>query len=388
MTTRRRTAAALAAATAVTAVTVAVTLGTTTHHAPAAAASPAATGHRVILADAKERLPSGTARDWVSYGDHTVVAKVTAETADTPSAEEQASGEGYVSRTVTVSVQQTLWDRSGAPALPTTLTLTVDGWAFTGSVRTPLSTEGSRLEVGHTYLLTLARFASGEWAPIGGGARLPYDNNTVGNGEYEGTAVTPDSLMKIAASGANSTAADPGSGADASADTAPATVLDKVVGQGGTSVSALLTGTAPDPVAQQNFALDPVARLAAVVGTTAPQDTYCSLAAPFDRSAGSVLTRLEIGSLLQDLAGKATGSAVGYATTLAAYDNGDTTVTAVQAAAAQASLTADLNSVCGLNVSLDPTPAPSASPSPSASASPSASPSPTGGGNTPPHTTG
>ncbi|WP_285735558.1 hypothetical protein [Kitasatospora phosalacinea] len=384
MTTRRRIAAALAVTAAATAV--AVTLGTGTHHTPAASAAPAA-GHRVILADAKERLPSDTARDWVSYGDHTVVAKVTAETADTPSAEEQASGEGYVSRTVTLAVQQTLWDRSGAPALPTTLTLVVDGWAFTGSTRTPLSTEGSRLEVGHTYLLTLARFASGEWAPIGGGARLPYDNNTVGNGEYEGTAVTPDSLMKIAAAGpGNSTAADPGSGADASADTAPATVLDKVVGQGGTSVAALLTGTAPDPVAQQNFALDPVARRAAVVGTTAPQDTYCSLAAPLDRTAGSVLTRAELGSLLQELAGKATGSAVGYATTLAAYDNGDTTVTAVQAAAAQASLTADLNNACGLNVSLDPTP--TSSPSPSASASPSASPSPTGGGNTPPHTTG
>ncbi|WP_051732735.1 hypothetical protein [Kitasatospora phosalacinea] len=384
MTTRRRIAAALAVTAAATAV--AVTLGTGTHHAPATPAAPAPTGHRVILADAKERLPSDTAQDWVSYGDHTVVAKVTAETADTPSAEEQASGEGYVSRTVTLAVQQTLWDRSGAPALPAGLTLTVDGWAFTGSTRTPLSTEGSRLEVGHTYLLTLARFASGEWAPIGGGARLPYDNSTVGNGEYEGTAVTPDSLMKIAASGPNSTNADPGSGADASADTAPATVLDKVVGQGGTSVAALLTGTAPDPVAQQNFALDPVARRAAVVGTTAPQDTYCSLAAPLDRSAGSVLTRAELGSLLQELAGKATGSAAGYATTLAAYDNGDTTVTAVQAAAAQAALTADLNSTCGLTVSLDPSPAPS--PSPSASASPSPSPSPTGGGNTPPHTTG
>ncbi|RKE23542.1 hypothetical protein [Streptomyces sp. TLI_171] len=381
MTTRRRLAAALAVTAAATAV--AVTLGTGAHHSPA---GPAAPGHRVILADAKERLPSGTAQDWVSYGDDTVVAKVTAETADTPSAEEQASGEGYVSRTVTLTVQQNLWDRSGAPALPATLTLTVDGWAFTGSTRTPLSTEGSRLEIGHTYLLTLARFASGEWAPIGGGARLPYDNNTVGNGEYEGTAVTPDSLKRIAAAGANSTNADPGSGADASADTAPATVLDKVVGQGGTSVAALLTGTAPDPVAQQNFALDPVARRAAVVGTTAPQDTYCSLAAPLDQSAGSVLTRPELGSLLQELAGKATGNAVGYATTLAAYDNGDTTVTATQAAAAQASLAADLNTACGLTVSLDPSPGPS--PSPTSSPSPSPSPSPTGGGNTPPHTTG
>lgn len=263
----------------------------------------------------------------------------------------------------------------------------MDGWAFAGSVRTPISTEGSRLEVGHTYLLTLARFADGDWAPIGGGARLPYDNNTVGNGEYEGTLVTPDSLKQIAASGTNSTDAD--SGADASADTAPATVFDNVAGQSGPSVVTLLTRTSPDPLAQQNFALDPVARRAAVVGTTAPQDTYCSLAAPLDQSAGSVLTTAELGSLLQEVAAKATGSAASYATTLAAYDNGDTTITAAQATAAKNYLTTDLRTACGLTVSLDP--APVASPSPSASATttaPSSSPSPTGGGNTPPHTTG
>ncbi len=385
MTTRRRIAAALAVTAAITAA--AVTLGAGPGAHTSSVASSAASGHRVILADAKERLPSDTPQDWVSYGDHTVIAKVTSETADTPSAEEQASGEGYVSRTVTVTVQQTLWNRSGAPTLPASLTLTVDGWAFTGSVRTPISTEGSRLEVGHTYLLTLARFAGGGWAPIGGGARLPYDNNTVGNGEYEGTLVTPDSLKQIAASGLNSTAAD--SGADASADTAQATVFDNVAGQGDASVVTLLTQTSPDPLAQQNFALDPVARRAAVVGTVAPQDTYCSLAAPLDQAAGNVFTSIELGSLLEEIAARATGSAASYATTLAAYDNGDTTVTAAQATAAKSYLTTDLRTACGLTASLDPAPTASPSPSTSATTTPSSpSPSPTGGGNTPPHTTG
>ncbi|MEU9133066.1 hypothetical protein AB0D08_34040 [Kitasatospora sp. NPDC048540] len=365
MTARRFGLLALAAATLTTAAVTAVA-------GPGSA--PADQRPRVILAHGKERLPSTTAQDWVSYGDRTVIATVTSETQLAASDEEIEAGEGYLSRTVTLNVQQQLWARSGAPALPAGLTITADGWAFKGTQKTPIAeTEGSRLEVGHTYLLTLDRLAGGAWTTLGGGARVPYDNNVVGNGEYEGSLVTPSSFAR----------STPASGPDAGPDsdsTAPASVVENTAGQAGSSVATLLAQTAPDPVAQQNFALDPIARRAAVVGATVPQDTYCSLAAPLDRSAGSNLTAAELGSLLEEVAGKATGSAAGSAEKLAAYYNGDTTVTLWQATAAKAMLSADLNNTCRLTVSLDPTPTTPTSPSPTPSSSAS--------GNTGDHTTG
>ncbi|MFI5795439.1 hypothetical protein [Streptomyces sp. NPDC051677] len=157
----------------------------------------AGAGGNVVLGESeKEAVPSFTATDWVSHGDQVAVVRVTAERelrdasrADTG----DDSGEDYLARTVDLRVGQRLWARSGAPALPVTVSVTADGWQLKdGAKREVGSRASSRLEVGHDYVVAFGHFSDGAWAPLGSGAVLPCDGGRIGDGEFQGETVTVD----------------------------------------------------------------------------------------------------------------------------------------------------------------------------------------------------
>lgn len=177
--------------------------GPDTGHDSAAAGATA--GGNVVLGESeKEAVPSFTATDWVSHGDQVAVVRVTAEheRRETSSADSSAdpgedsgdgSGEDYLSRTVDLRVGQRLWTRAGAPALPATVSVTVDGWQLKdGAKREVGSRNSSRLEVGHDYVVAFGHFSDGVWAPLGSGAVLPCDGGRIGEGEFQGETVTAD----------------------------------------------------------------------------------------------------------------------------------------------------------------------------------------------------
>ncbi|MEH0576315.1 MULTISPECIES: hypothetical protein [Streptomyces] len=168
----------------------------------------AAAGGNVVLGESeKEAVPSFTATDWVSHGDQVAVVRVTAEheRPETSSADSSAdsgdgsdgSGDGsdedYLSRTVDLRVEQRLWTRAGAPALPAAVSVTADGWQLKdGAKREVGSRDSSRLEVGHDYVVAFGHFSDGVWAPLGSGAVLPCDGGRIGEGEFQGETVTAD----------------------------------------------------------------------------------------------------------------------------------------------------------------------------------------------------
>ncbi|MEU6106247.1 hypothetical protein [Streptomyces flaveolus] len=136
---------------------------------------------------------SAAAQEWVAYGDHAAVVRVTGESA----AEPDPKDGDYVPRTVTATVTQVIWSRPGAPRLPGEFTLRAHGWYTTlWGGREEVAREGApRLEPGHTYVVGVIGTRSGAEL-IGDDAALPYDDETLGLGELEGRAVVPDAYRR------------------------------------------------------------------------------------------------------------------------------------------------------------------------------------------------
>lgn len=196
---RRRWALVAVAVTAVLGLAAVAGLVALAEHARAGA---------VVRADADDaRVPSDSATDWVTYGDHVAVVQVSHEKrlpipaggegrhAETngkaaPVAD-RGDGEEYVGRSVTLTVRKVLWTRDAAPELPARVSFQADGWVVEdGKLTAAALPDTPRLEKGHTYVLALARFSDG-WAPTGPGGILPYDDRTIGRGEIEGRTVAP-----------------------------------------------------------------------------------------------------------------------------------------------------------------------------------------------------
>ncbi|WP_225631339.1 hypothetical protein [Streptomyces solaniscabiei] len=163
-----------------------------------------ATGSAVALAadDGRRVLPrasydpfrgSAAAQEWVAYGDHAAVVRVTRESATEP---DPKDGD-YVPRTVTATVTQVIWSRPGAPRLPEEFTLRAHGWHTTlWGGREEVAREGApRLEPGHTYVVGVIGTRTGAEL-IGDDAALPYDDETLGLGELEGRAVSPGAYRR------------------------------------------------------------------------------------------------------------------------------------------------------------------------------------------------
>ncbi|MBG0853090.1 hypothetical protein I2W78_14835 [Streptomyces spinoverrucosus] len=250
----------------------------------------------VVLAESKDAVPSTTATDWISYGDHAAVVRVTAEHEGSADSEEVAAGEGYLSRTVDLQVKERVWSRSGAAALPTTLTIVADGWEFKGDTKSRVgSHDASRLEVGHDYLVSLAGFSDGEWSTLGTGGILPYDDSQVGQGEFEGETVTATAYRSTLQARLVTGNEQP--------------LAYRSVGKSAADVKTFLTSATPNATAAQNYNLDAVARARLVAkaaqAAAAAADTFCRVAAPLATDEGSKYTSDELSDIVGDLAGMA-----------------------------------------------------------------------------------
>ncbi|MGW0870335.1 hypothetical protein ACWD3Z_07535 [Streptomyces sp. NPDC002740] len=265
-------------------------------------------GSVVLGTSEKEAVPSFTATDWVSYGDQVAVVRVTAEHELPDPGEEAGTGEDYLARTIDLQIKERVWARSGAPALPSKVSVTADGWQLKDGAKRELgSPDSSRLEVGHDYVVTFARFSDGAWSPLGSGGVLPYDHSRVGEGEFEGETVTVDAYRS-----AWEERLVPG-------DEEP--MAFRAVGKPATGVQGILRSATPDATAARYFGLDPAARYQKVAGASEPADTFCSVAAPLAVSEDSRYTPDELASVLTDLAGLAGRDASAlraYATSLEA----------------------------------------------------------------------
>ena len=125
-------------------------------------------------------------QDWKDLGDAIVAAQVTAERPDGGSASEPAGANGVYGRLIDVQVLQTYWQRGPRFTPPQRFTTKALGYVLHGNQEQPIVARGEpRLEKGHVYLLVIARFGS-TWAGLGNGAEVPFDNGTIGVGEWDG----------------------------------------------------------------------------------------------------------------------------------------------------------------------------------------------------------
>lgn len=154
--------------------------------------------------------PSETLTDWVTYGEYVVVLRPVSIRERRPSPSELENGEGLTTRSATLTVQDVVWSRS--PRIhqqPETLTWTLVGSAFSDGKfkhRTPTFTPGeSSVVMGHTYLAVIAMVPAlcdaesrvdARWDALGTGSILPFDNDTVGEGEFEGANSSVDSIRR------------------------------------------------------------------------------------------------------------------------------------------------------------------------------------------------
>jgi hypothetical protein len=155
----------------------------------------------VAVIDGKPRTASETAEDWATYADHVLVVTVTDEVRGQAGSKNDG---GMVGRTATLKSQKVLWSAPDAPRqAPETVDLQVAGWFLnheTGSQRAWSLADTSRLEPGHTYVLALEWIddpcsedpIDGSWEPLGPGGAIPYEDEVLGAGEFEGRVQTVD----------------------------------------------------------------------------------------------------------------------------------------------------------------------------------------------------
>ncbi|WP_405767016.1 hypothetical protein OHU34_16830 [Streptomyces sp. NBC_00080] len=202
---------------------------------------------------------------------------------------QQRTQEDYLSRTVDLRVEELVWARSDAPALPPTVSVTADGWQLKDGTKKELgSPDSSRFEVGHDYVITFARFSDGAWSPLGSNGVPPYDHGRIGEGEFQGETGTADAYRSTWEERL------------VAGDEQP--MAFRTVGKPATSVQGILRSATPDATAARYFGLDPAARHQKVAGASEPADTFCSVAAPLSVSEDSRHTPDELASVLTDLA--------------------------------------------------------------------------------------
>ncbi|WP_231627071.1 hypothetical protein [Streptomyces apocyni] len=195
----------------------------------------------VMIAHGKDRRPSQTAEEWVTYADHVVAVTAVAERVTPPAPIEIERGEGLTGREVTLRIDEVLWSRDGAskPA-PTHWKRASMGWQFKGGENyRKMAMEGQpRVEKGHRYLMAIdweeARCSPGDepepaqWHSLGEGAVVPYDNGTIGEGEMEGRIQSAEQARQALA-----------------ADEPGMSLEDKLAGQNGKALVKALNAATP-----------------------------------------------------------------------------------------------------------------------------------------------
>jgi len=210
-----------------------------------------AASQEVLLGQGSDHLPSVSATDWVTYADHVIVVEAVAEQAIPPSAGELERGEGIIGRVVSLTVEDVLWSREGATqAAPATWEYSGLGWAFadgdtTSTVEMALL-DLPRVEVGHQYVMAIrweaaicdedGEYTRAQWRGLGEGSEIPYDDNTLGNGESEGT-------VQDAAAFAAEAEDEPEQG-----------IEELLAGQSADALVSALASAVPDTAAQSEMA--------------------------------------------------------------------------------------------------------------------------------------
>lgn len=208
MRTRTRIATFAAGAAIVTTGVVAVALSGSGHPVPEPDTEP-----DIMVVHGADHLPSTTASDWATYADHVVVVEAVAEQTLAPAQVEIDRGEGLIGRTVTLEVAEVLWSSESAPQPPP------KAWEYSaagsmfknGDVDDTTAVavaERPRVEVGHSYVMAIrwepAQCSEGDpmkpagWRGLGEGSEIPYDGDTLGNGEFEGRVQTAGTFAAAA----------------------------------------------------------------------------------------------------------------------------------------------------------------------------------------------
>ncbi|MEU3612137.1 hypothetical protein ABZ725_07425 [Streptomyces sp. NPDC006872] len=146
---------------------------------------------------ANDATPSLTAEDWVANADHAVVATPTREQ-DTDRRDFRTGPVRYrTDRTVTLRTDSVLWSAdSPRRALGENFDMAAAGWNVYRNSGTRIkrtTAEAPRLEPGHTYLLAL-RWTDEGWTVLGEGAAVPFDDHTVGQGEWCGRTLSKEDV--------------------------------------------------------------------------------------------------------------------------------------------------------------------------------------------------
>lgn len=205
-----------------------------------------------IRAEGASALPSGSLRDWVTYGDYVVVWEATSERRLPPTPEEIEHNEGTITRLVTVNTSQILWRRPSAPkalSAPKSLEVANGGWVFHGNDEKPFVVDDRpRLELGQRYLAVLT------YADLSVSSTRPQGPQWLTFGYF---------ALKDGAVVANN--AGDASGSD----------LDRLInGKGVGAVQALVASTPVDPDAKRYLGLDPVLRYQRVAEDRIASSSY------------------------------------------------------------------------------------------------------------------
>ncbi|WP_406439099.1 hypothetical protein OHB00_29410 [Streptomyces sp. NBC_00631] len=143
--------------------------------------------------------PSQTAKDWVSYADHVVVASPTGERETNRRTYAKGAVAYATDRLVSFRTDSRLWSRtSPRHALGSAFDMVAPGWEVYRSSGTRVAetaTDAPRLQVGHTYLLAL-RWHEGGWAVLGEGAAVPFDDHTGDQGEWCGRVLSKEDVAE------------------------------------------------------------------------------------------------------------------------------------------------------------------------------------------------
>ncbi|HKH17072.1 MAG TPA: hypothetical protein VKA57_06065 [Solirubrobacteraceae bacterium] len=189
----------------------------------------------VVVGEGSDRFLDETFADWVSFADQLSIVSVVAEEAEPPSADVLEHGEGYISRTVTLQVEKTLWRRDGAPSAQGGIRVVTDGWVLEGGELHRFAIWGGpRLEVGGRYLAPLVRAPrdGAEWTPLSAASTLPLEGDTITTAGIVGH---------------------------------PSAIADAMRGKASERLAEVLARTPPDAIAAKHFGLDPDARVQAVL---------------------------------------------------------------------------------------------------------------------------
>lgn len=148
----------------------------------------------ISTAEGSKALPSDTATDWATYGDHLVELEAITAQRLPPPQDQVERGEGVITRTIEFKVGASLWSRPSfdrRAELPDSFTVANGGWTFHGDKEEPWRVRG-QIDVtpGHKYLAIFTygnlNIAAGdgsgkpEWFVLD---LLPYDDGVVSEGD-------------------------------------------------------------------------------------------------------------------------------------------------------------------------------------------------------------